>query len=179
MNCFLSRHNTLTEGNRQSQRTGACLPPKVWLPLSCAANLLPWAQGDAEGHLPQTVALMQSLGSGGRHWAWACCRCPHAGPRSVPAPTSAELPRTAPCLSTGEATREGQALTVSPKTGLRTSRRQKGLKGQELGGGVWPGLLRFQAFFQTRFVPRHCPLFRNGWKSPIGILGRVVRGKVT
>lgn len=67
-----------------------------------------------EHHLPLTVLLMRCLGSGGCPLVWGCCLRPLSDPHSVPAPISAELPQTAPCLRTRER-RKAQVPQARPK----------------------------------------------------------------
>lgn len=92
-----SRGKLTSKGPRDwlAEGTAARLPPRVWLPTK------PVHDQGAGDHLPQTIPLKQSRGSGDRPPVWGCCHRPPSAPRSVLAPTSAEPPRTAPCLSTG------------------------------------------------------------------------------
>ena len=89
-----------------------------------------------EDHLPRTVHLKRSRGSGGCP-VWVCCRCPPAAPHSVPAPISAEPPRTAPCL------REGRVRLPSEGEQLRPRVPREGPKGQKRQDFVGQVLITF------------------------------------
>lgn len=96
-----------------------------------------------EHHLPLTVLQTRCLGSGGCHLVWGCCLRPLSDPHSVPAPISAGLPQTAPCLRTRER-RKAQVPQAYPK-GMNIAGRQRTMAGSELGRTLPLGLAFFRA----------------------------------
>lgn len=129
-----------------------CLPKAGCLPAPPPASPRLGAKRAAgEDHLPPTVPPKQSQGSAGCPLVSGCCCCPLSAPRSAPAPTSEEPPRTAPCLRTGGKTRE--SLTSAEESGQAPHSR-RGQKSKEAEGheSIRTGRLREPApsHFSTR-----------------------------
>lgn len=118
-------------------RPGCYPASRGWLPLQPPHRPPPrlGAQKDTgEDHLPQTAPPKQSRGSAGCPPAWGCCCCPLSAPRSAPAPTSVEPPRTAPCLSPGRKRSESPTSVAENSWAPRSVTRDGAQETKEAGG---------------------------------------------